>query len=115
MILYIKLISGEDIVCKYDDDVVPDSELEKIQIHDPYTIKLYFDPNGGSQISSHRWGFFLNEKYKDVFWLPQKLVVICGLADEEISAEYTKWLNSNEEHQEAETSIVPQEELRKLH
>ena len=68
-VMYLKMITGEDVVATVDDSQVFD-ELDEIEIINPFVIRIS-KSHGFYEYSAIRWGMFLSEKYDFTFYVPK--------------------------------------------
>jgi hypothetical protein len=104
-VAYIKLITGEDIICMLNEEQF-DETSQKIQLIQPYTVEMVLADDGEFDCRSKRWAMFLDQNvYNHAFWVPKNMIVLSGHADEIISEAYKEWV---EEDRDADAPNIPE-------
>jgi hypothetical protein len=106
-VVYLKMITGEDVVATVGDNQVFD-ELDEIEIIDPFVIHIS-KSQGFYEYTAVRWGMFLNEKYDYTFYIPTKHILIFGDANDQVIEMYDNWTNDS---REAESISIPDEQRK---
>jgi hypothetical protein len=106
-IAYIKLITGEDIICMLNEEQF-DETSQKIQLIHPYTVEMVMHEDGEFDCRSKRWAMFLDQSlYNNSFWVPKTMILLSGQADEIISEAYREWVEEDKD-KDKDASNIPE-------
>lgn len=99
---YVKLMTGEEIICRFDQDVLNFKYNDLVTIYDPVTIKILRYPKGNDMVEGYMlypWVKFVEE---NVFMIPMRMMVSIASIDEKMRKTYISFIKQEKEIDESE-------------
>ena len=106
---YIKLMTGEEIICKLDQDITNYTVDDMITIQDPVSIKIMRYSKGNNIIEGYILYPWVKFVENDTFKISIRMMVSLATIDKKMRDTYISFLRSERESEETEN--VPLQEI----